>query len=580
MPKRDLNKFLDFKPTVSNKSVTNNLRKTGYIQKKFVFALIVITLLAGIVYFTFSFFSYNPKVKYSSINIFIEEEYQEAFLFLTDIKHEGKNRFTIVDNPKKADVIIKVEKEVPEGKEIEEKAKILVYDLLPTVKFTAPIISIEDRETLKFTIKTDNPFASYILKKLYGVEALTVNKENRNDFVEDKILLVPLSELTPQLRVITKDGYFALDQIRKGSKTLEGGFRTVVVLTQPTRLFNKPDKEALGITAQILKNRLNMLEWETSQNIPISKITITGVTAITRGLLKKLDSTKDYGWLIENIKDIVKDADIVHTSNEVSFVPNCSSYSGMRFCSKPKYLQILKELNINLVELTGNHNNDFGSKWNRYTIEKLYLPNNINYFGGGINQDDAKKPYVATLPNGTKVAFLGYNYYDTLISKNQTPLAGKDKAGANPYIEEKVKNDIKSLKNNVDFIFVHIQFQECYAYPPQRDIRYPVCYYPLKSQEKVFKRLIDYGASFVIGTQAHQPQQLKFYKNGFIAYGLGNFLFDQIQWIGTREGIILSFYFTPSKLIQIRIIPTWQEKDYSIRLMKPEEAFSLLKYLF
>jgi len=45
------------------------------------------------------------------------------------------------------------------------------------------------------------------------------------------------------------------------------------------------------------------------------------------------------------------------------------------------------------------------------------------------------------------------------------------------------------------------------------------------------------------------------YGDGLIFYGLGNLYFDQDEWIGTRQGLILSLYVKNNNLIQVKITP-------------------------
>ena len=73
-----------------------------------------------------------------------------------------------------------------------------------------------------------------------------------------------------------------------------------------------------------------------------------------------------------------------------------------------------------------------------------------DYFGGGLDLEDAGKILYKEV-NGTKIAFLGYNYYDSVLN-NPGPLAGANKSGANPYSEEKLKRDIEEAKKNAPCI--------------------------------------------------------------------------------------------------------------------------------
>ncbi len=485
-------------------------------------------------------------------------------------------RFT--DSPKSADLTIALSKTTknPADKLLTNAFKQQYYYILvPVTSLDNPKDNITPEST-NFILKSSNLWDD-IVTTLYKLNTYkdpsTTGKKN-----DLTVKLIPFEKLSYKEKLLSIKNKYLLDELYARGKSKESESKPIYGAFGLRITFSYPKGNQKQETARYI---IQVLSEDLTNTLPrVSKITVTGVTAITRGLMRKLETLENPTTIIDNfLKRLIKNSDIIHTSNEVSFKPGCNSYKGMRFCSKPEHFVILRDLGINLVELTGNHNNDSGFKWNIYSLD-LYKKHNIAHLGGGYNLEDAQKPYITTLPNGTKVAFLGYNYFDTMLN-NQTALAGSTHPGANPFNLEKIKSDINNLKNQgIDNIFVHIQFQECYAYPKQRGIRYTPCYKPLPKQQEIFRKIADLGAKFVVGTQAHQPQQIKLYKDSVILYGLGNFLFDQIFWIGTREGIIPQIYFINGKPVQVRIIPTLQNLDYTIRMMTEKEREEFYKWIF
>jgi poly-gamma-glutamate synthesis protein (capsule biosynthesis protein) len=159
-------------------------------------------------------------------------------------------------------------------------------------------------------------------------------------------------------------------------------------------------------------------------------------------------------------------------------------------------------------------------------------------------------------------------------------LAGEGRAGANSYSESKMKNDIEEARENADVVVVDFQFQECYSYPPSNVI-YPICYKPLASpdQKGTFRKAVEFGADIVIGTQAHQPQTYEIYEGKLIFYGLGNLYFDQVYWIGTMHGLVLTHYMHNGKLIQTRLTTTNYGNDMQTYVSTGEERKLLLELL-
>ena len=145
-----------------------------------------------------------------------------------------------------------------------------------------------------------------------------------------------------------------------------------------------------------------------------SKMTVvimSGTTALVRTTAYKIEF-HGVDYPISDIKDWFLSADIRHVSNEISFNEDCPDpdpwTTSMRFCSNVKYIPVLQNLGINVVELTGNHLNDYGPE-KLVETTAVYKENGMDYFGGGNNLADAQKPLELTT-NGNKIAFIGCNF--------------------------------------------------------------------------------------------------------------------------------------------------------------------------
>lgn len=384
--------------------------------------------------------------------------------------------------------------------------------------------------------------------------------------------LINITELNTQYKLLTKNNQYYLDTFNDQST-----YPVYISITPSNDIATKYISTIKNIFTQN-KKILEITSKKTLSNQNVFTFIQTGVTAISRALAMKMEATHNMKYPAADVAKFLANADLTHTSNEVSFVPGCSPVASMRFCSNPNYFETLKAIGLDIVELTGNHNNDYGSNWNTWTIKNYYQKNKIDYFGGGLNDKDARKIMYKTI-KGTTIAMLGYNYYDTIYNHTNA-LATKTHAGANSFSFSKLKQDIQQAKKKADIIIVDFQFQECYCYPDS-DVIYPICYKPLSrpDQKKVFRTAIDYGADIVVGTQAHQPQTYELYKGKPIFYGLGNLFFDQIYWIGTRQGLILKHYIYKGKLLQTRIITTLQSKDFKQHIVWDNNRTLLLQLL-
>lgn len=295
----------------------------------------------------------------------------------------------------------------------------------------------------------------------------------------------------------------------------------------------------------------------------------TGVTALSRGMHTKLQQQGyDGTYFAQGVKDFLSGFDLTHTSNEASFTEAASSKN---ICSNPHFFDTLLDIGLDIVELTGNHNNDCGFEAANSTID-LYRAQNIQIVGGGKTAAEAAVP-LEIAQKGTNLTFLAYNQSTGGATYGDYP-------GANQYYEEDAAAKISAAKAKGDFVIVDVQFYECNAYNSAAEDT--TCDWANSSagdQIGFFRHLIDLGADLVVGTSAHQAQTYELYGKGVIYYGLGNLFFDQVWWPGTTRSLILAHYFRNGKLLQTKIIPTVYDETMQTRLVGAETRAWLLERL-
>jgi hypothetical protein len=475
---------------------------------------------------------------------------------LEELEFNGKKRFEIKE--RNADIAIS-------RNEQDKYEKIFSKELIPVGHIYSLVNDIEKQNISNYNLFVLDSTYTEFLQEDYDITVSVL--DSYDDLVaklredDNNVGLIEFDYLDFRVKILEVDSkYYLQDQ----GASIDINFYA--------RLKDSVDDFILSILSR--NTGLGGMSWNEEKLV---KVNMGGVVAITRGLALKMDNLKDYEYPAREIGSFLADADLTHVSNEVSFVPDCNSYSGLRFCSRPEYIKVLEKSGVNIVELTGNHNNDFGSKYSTETIE-MYKSLGMRYFGGGLDKEDASEILYEQV-KGSTVAFIGYNYYDTIYPS--VALAAENRAGANSYSDEKMKSNIEDARSKADIVIVTFQFQECWSYPPT-DVIYPICYKPLSTpdQRAVFRMAVDFGADIVIGSQAHQPQTYELYGNGVIFYGLGNLFFDQNLWIGTRQGLILSHYIYEGKLIQSQITPIYMGKDDLMpRLATQEQADLLLELL-
>jgi len=110
--------------------------------------------------------------------------------------------------------------------------------------------------------------------------------------------------------------------------------------------------------------------------------------------------------------------------------------------------------------------------------------------------------------------------------------------------------DLKS-QNPSHLIVISLHWGEEYLHAPSSD------------QIEFAHRMVESGATLIIGHHPHVLQGIEKYKNGLIAYSLGNFIFDSWQK-PTRESAILSCTLTADGVSDYKIIPIFIKPDFSL----------------
>ena len=393
-------------------------------------------------------------------------------------------------------------------------------------------------------------------------ELLALSSSENSSSETGDVKLISLDQLTPSDKLLSVDGKYFPDEFDSGAL-----FRSIFM-----NVADGPDDEN---SRQEMGDIMSQIS-EQAPTFPtkddILSINQTGVTALARAMQTKLNQVGDAGYFADKIADFLSSTDLTHISNEVSFADNCTTSSGsVTLCADPRMIKAIEMIGTDIVELTGNHNNDWSTSANLKTLE-LYADKGYQTFGGGKDEETAKIPLKISDKN-TNITWIGVNQSTSTKANGQG--ASGSHPGANIYDEATVKNQIAEAKANGDFVIVDVQFFECYSYP-EKGTEMPSCDAPISGQQAFFRHLIDLGADMVVGTQAHQPQTYEIYNGKPIYYGLGNLFFDQTYWPGTTRGIILTHYFKDGKLLQTRLSPTIYDRAFQVQLMDKANAEQFL----
>ena len=194
--------------------------------------------------------------------------------------------------------------------------------------------------------------------------------------------------------------------------------------------------------------------------------------------------------------------------------------SGFQFTFDPLVAFAIKKAGIDIVSLANNHTLNFAQDGLNQT-RKILTENNLTYFGSPSNTP----AYTATSTciNNICIGMIGWNEFGFVN-------------------DELIIDKIKEMRSHVDYLVIY----------PHWGIEYQIT--PSKKQTDLAHKWIDAGADVIIGAHPHVVETVEVYKNKYIFYSLGNFIFDQYFSFNTTHGIGVGATIYKDK-VEYKIIP-------------------------
>ena len=260
-----------------------------------------------------------------------------------------------------------------------------------------------------------------------------------------------------------------------------------------------------------------------------------------------IDNNKELHHYFRNVADKLKSYDLVIGNLETPFaLENHASYGfkSAYIRSSPKNIELLKFLNIDVVNLANNHIYDFGPK--SYELTKSLLDEHrIKYFG-----IEDKELVIET--KGNRIALNGFCCYST----NPLGIHSVKNNGINDLsiASASEKLSANAEKNMFNIFSVHCG-QEHVNYPNYDHIQ-------------MARQLSEIAPYVFYGHHPHVIQGIEEVGDSLIAYSLGNFCFDDVytskskeplikQTKNNKESFILELEIENNKLIGHEVVPIY-----------------------
>lgn len=249
-------------------------------------------------------------------------------------------------------------------------------------------------------------------------------------------------------------------------------------------------------------------------------LTFVGDIMLDRQVRKEIQA-RGFEPMVANIKKELT-GDLVIANLEGPFT-NSTQHAvpggSLSFTFEPYLAKKLRAAGFTTVSLANNHTLNQGQAG--LNLTRTTLKNaKINYFGDPAN----RRGFVyRTVINGTRISFVGHH---GLVSGLENTLA-----------------DIRAAKKTSDVVIVM----------PHEGTEYQLKF--SAKQQSDYRKMIDAGASMIIGAHPHVVQPIELYKGKLIAYSLGNFLFDQYFSGDTQQGLLLHISGIGAKTKNISFVP-------------------------
>jgi poly-gamma-glutamate synthesis protein (capsule biosynthesis protein) len=230
------------------------------------------------------------------------------------------------------------------------------------------------------------------------------------------------------------------------------------------------------------------------------------------------------------------------------------------FRAHPQNAEALTWAGVDAVNLANNHVLDFGQEGFEQTLEALESAG-VAYLGAGPTSVEAHSPWIVEA-KGKRIAFLAYaasrwEGSPELPTKEQVSFA--DLA--------RIAEDVEQASHLADLVVAIMHLGTEYQFDADDE------------QLAVSRAAIDAGACLVIGHHSHVVQGTEVYGDGFIAYGLGNFVFDIDAVEAAREGAVLRVLLGEDGVQVADLIPVRIVDDVQPRLLAGEGGLPVVRRL-
>ena len=209
--------------------------------------------------------------------------------------------------------------------------------------------------------------------------------------------------------------------------------------------------------------------------------------------------------------------------------------------------------------------------------------NGIAHTGAGANIAAAHAPAIVER-KGVKIGFLQYTarwYQDseqiaTATEPGIAKIASRDGVTIDPADVERVKDDIRRLRPQVDIVVVSHHNRDGatatqFGKPAPRDPNAPRRdEHHSEEYQKAFAHMaLDAGADLVYGHGTHTVQGVEVYKGKPILYAIGHSAFDQPGYEKSKDGLVIHTVVQDKRIRRVSFVPVSRDAHNDVMMLDP-----------
>ncbi len=316
-----------------------------------------------------------------------------------------------------------------------------------------------------------------------------------------------------------------------------------------------------------------------TDSAPIARIGAAGDIIPGRNVANYIRRYDDFTMPLQRVKTVLADFDITFANfecfiSETLESPELVDPGALDFLTRPQFVPALVDAGIDAVSMANNHAVYSHAGWGLpafYDTYEYLTGGGVPVFGAGYDIDQARQEWVGEA-DGLSVALIGIDgitgnldYPDSPgVVFNAGSQATADHGGTNPLHMETITADISRLAGEHDIVIPFFHMSDQYIWTPVS--------WAIETAHKA----IDAGASCVVSSHPHTIQGMEIYNGKPIFHGIGNFIYDQMFSVDTRQGYVLELTFRGGDVVGFRTHGVEIEAFSQPRFMSPGEQAALM----